>query len=407
MLDTHPLAEPIPAMTEEEYTALVEDIAQHGLREAVVMYEGMILDGKHRYRALRELTDKGLEVQCPDPLLVPFEGTDDQARAYVESMNIHRRHLKPTQLACKGILWIEEQKAKGEFKQGRREKAATTGGFSGDARDVAAVRFGVAHSMIDSARHIRTEAPDLFEHMHEGGMTAYEAEREVKDRERRERREQMVETGLSALPESLADRCTLIESCVVELPKHVEPESVDVIVTDPPYGQDELQRYTELGQCAQVLLKPGGSLFCMCGQSYLPRVLHLLSDYLAYQWIVAYLTPGGQSAQLWQRKVNTFWKPVLWFAKGPYEGEWQGDVVQSVANDKRFHDCGQSESGIGDLIDKYTTPGDLVLDPFLGGGTTALCALRLDRRFTGADEDPEAVAITRARIAKEVERERA
>jgi len=42
--------------------------------------------------------------------------------------------------------------------------------------------------------------------------------------------------------------------------------------------------------------------------------------------------------------------------------------------------------------------GDLVVDPFLGSGTTAVACLRIGRRFIGCDADPEAVLATNSRI---------
>jgi site-specific DNA-methyltransferase (adenine-specific) len=121
---------------------------------------------------------------------------------------------------------------------------------------------------------------------------------------------------------------------------------------------------------------------------------------LTYHWTLAYLTPGGQAVQLWQRKVNTFWKPILVFTKGEYTGAWFGDVAKSDVNDndKRFHEWGQSESGMVDLIERLTKPGDLIVDPFLGAGTTGVAALATGRQFIGCDIDADHVAKADARI---------
>ena len=43
-------------------------------------------------------------------------------------------------------------------------------------------------------------------------------------------------------------------------------------------------------------------------------------------------------------------------------------------------------------------PGDLVLDPFIGSGTTGLVALKMDRRFIGVELNPEYVDIAERRI---------
>ena len=39
------------------------------------------------------------------------------------------------------------------------------------------------------------------------------------------------------------------------------------------------------------------------------------------------------------------------------------------------------------MIEKFSEPNDLIYDPFLGGGTTAYCALKKSRRFMGSDID--------------------
>src|SRR5215470_4823119 len=51
-LRAHPIAELVPSMTPDQYGALVYDIREHGLRTPIVMYEGKVLDGRHRLRAL-------------------------------------------------------------------------------------------------------------------------------------------------------------------------------------------------------------------------------------------------------------------------------------------------------------------------------------------------------------------
>lgn len=180
----------------------------------------------------------------------------------------------------------------------------------------------------------------------------------------------------------------------------LEPESIDAIITDPPYAAQYVPLYGALAQLAARVLKPGGSLLAMAGQSYLPEVMAQITPHLRYHWMVSYQTPGGQSPQIWPRRVNSFWKPVLWFVKGEYTGDWVGDVCRSAVNDndKRFHEWGQSESGLADLLERFTYPGDVVLDPFVGGGTTAVVAVRLGRRFIGVDIDPLAIETTKARL---------
>ena len=81
----HPYAELVREMTEEEYLALRDDIQRQGQLEPVIFYQDHILDGRHRYRACRDL---GISPVCEELL-----GTEAEAGAFVISQNTHRRHL--------------------------------------------------------------------------------------------------------------------------------------------------------------------------------------------------------------------------------------------------------------------------------------------------------------------------
>jgi 16S rRNA G966 N2-methylase RsmD len=182
----------------------------------------------------------------------------------------------------------------------------------------------------------------------------------------------------------------------------IAENSIDLIITDPPYPKAYLSLYRDLARFAEKVLKPGGSLLAMAGQSYLPDIFKLMqTEGLKYNWTLSYLTPGGQSPQLWDRKVNAFWKPVLWYVKGQPDF-WIGDVVKSAVNDndKNFHFWGQSESGMAHLIQKVSYAGQTILDPFLGGGTTGIVAAKLHRRFIGIEIDREVFQVAQKRFAE-------
>lgn len=180
----------------------------------------------------------------------------------------------------------------------------------------------------------------------------------------------------------------------------IATESVDVILTDPPYHKEAIELFEALGALAARILKPGGSLITLCGQSYLPQYLSLLSAHLTYRWVLAYHMPGGQAVQVWHTQVNTFWKPVLWFMKTPIgDHRWVSDHLSTEvnSNDKRFHKWGQSDNGMAALMERFTNRGDLVVDPFLGGGTTGVVAKALGRKFLGVEiiSDTAAQALER------------
>ena len=67
-------------------------------------------------------------------------------------------------------------------------------------------------------------------------------------------------------------------------------------------------------------------------------------------------------------------------------------------NGTRHHPTQKPLELMEKLIAKHSNPGDLVIDPFLGSGTTAVAALRLGRRFSGCDIDRGYVDIARERL---------
>jgi site-specific DNA-methyltransferase (adenine-specific) len=189
-------------------------------------------------------------------------------------------------------------------------------------------------------------------------------------------------------------------SACADLIKIVTPGSVDWIITDPPYPKEFLSCYSDLAAFAAEALKPGGGCLVMTGQSYLPEVMRRLEERLKYCWEFAYTMPGGQAPQIWPLRINTFWKPLLWFSNGaPSVGDhWVGDILKSGGQDKRFHFWGQSENGMIDIIQRFTSAGQMICDPFLGGGATGTIAVGFGRYFIGADIDKAACEKSIARL---------
>ncbi len=67
-------------------------------------------------------------------------------------------------------------------------------------------------------------------------------------------------------------------------------------------------------------------------------------------------------------------------------------------NGHRIHPTQKPADLFAELVLKHSNPGDLVIDPFLGAGTTAVAALAHARRFKGCDIDPDYVEATCARV---------
>ena len=85
----HQFAEIFPMLDDDRLNELVRDIKDHGLLDAIVLYEGKILDGRCRYLACK--------VAGVEPRFEIYDGAD--ALGFAVSRNLHRRHLNESQRA--------------------------------------------------------------------------------------------------------------------------------------------------------------------------------------------------------------------------------------------------------------------------------------------------------------------
>jgi ParB-like chromosome segregation protein Spo0J len=88
--EQHPLSAAFPPMTPEEFQSLQSSINENGVLNPITIYEGMVLDGWHRYQAALEL---GME--CPEAELEDWIDPKD----FVLAQNKNRRHITAAQLA--------------------------------------------------------------------------------------------------------------------------------------------------------------------------------------------------------------------------------------------------------------------------------------------------------------------
>jgi site-specific DNA-methyltransferase (adenine-specific) len=179
----------------------------------------------------------------------------------------------------------------------------------------------------------------------------------------------------------------------------VKDGSIDCIITDPPYPYEYIDCWSELSKFASRVLKPHGFCIAYSGQMYLPEVMQRMSEHLDYYWCMSLYMPGGTQIV---NGVNMMcrWKPILIYQNGKKCN--RGAVIEDYfANDKPNqdgHDWQQGENGIAYLIEKFTNPGETIIDPFCGAGTTLKVAVTLNRHCMSAEIDEQTYNIAKARL---------
>lgn len=327
--------------------------------------------------------------------------------AYAKQMNDKEHQMQWAEVAMRaerrwGQIYAESEKAKGTAGSGN---ANVTGGVKKEPpvdSPPTLAEMNVTKRASSRAQKAALIPDDEYEETlaEWRGRVSKETERVTDILDRKAKKAAKKKKKAAREKAAIVGTCTMMGADVRD-DSIIEHGTIDAIITDPPYPKEYLPLYADLARNAALWLKPDGICVVMCGQSYLPEIYAAMGKHLIYIWTFAYTTPGGQAVQIFPRKVNAFWKPILVYGRSESLREWAGDVASSAVNDndKDHHHWGQSESGMADLIKRLTAPGDLILDPFLGGGTTVVVAAELGRNAIGFDIDPAAVESAKKRIA--------
>lgn len=174
MIPFHPLADIFPLIEGDDFTALVADIRDNGLREPITLLGKQILDGRNRWRAsvaakvlpasLDELTASQIKhfrnfvpTGAPEP-------SQDELLAFVLSKNLHRRQLNESQRAMVAANIAS-------MRQGQRTDIEPSANLRKVAQDQAAKQLNVSTRTITDAVKVKREAtPELREAVEQGHL---------------------------------------------------------------------------------------------------------------------------------------------------------------------------------------------------------------------------------------------
>ena len=226
---------------------------------------------------------------------------------------------------------------------------------------------------------------------------------------------------------------------VIEL-KKIESNSVDLIVTDPPYNLNkdygnncdklEFDEYLDFSREwireAVRVLKPEGTMYVFMGMKYISYIHNILEQEMGMyfnSWITWYYTQGigktkGYSPrhddilmftkdkkfkfnldeirvpQKYYRSVNNM--------RGANPGNvWEFSHMHYCNKNRMKHPTQKPEGLYERMILASSDEGDVVLDPFLGSGTLLRVCHNTNRNGIGIDINPEYIQMSKERLEKE------
>lgn len=237
----------------------------------------------------------------------------------------------------------------------------------------------------------------------------------------------------------------------MEMMQHIPDSSIDLVVCDPPYGMtsmpwDRRLDMPKLFEHYRRIVKQSGPIVLFSTQPFTTDIISLGRDMFRYEWIWCKNQPSG-GMQVKHRPLKQHENLVVFYREQPtynphkrartklelsrfsYESvDTESnhmpslsvrspnrfdrtmrfpdsllffDGVASRSYEKTGHPTEKPVNLIRYLILTYTSPGDIVLDNCMGSGTTAIAAMRSDRRFLGFELDEEFYDMADMRIDRE------
>jgi len=207
-------------------------------------------------------------------------------------------------------------------------------------------------------------------------------------------------------------RNTIVCGDALEVMRGWPDGCVDAVITDPPFGidfkypeyDDDPERYEE---------------FML---AVVPELTRLVGDGPVFVW------QAMLNADKWHRwfptgfrifaacrgftqylptPIQFSWDPVIFWgniASEPRVGQRdyheQRKAPFGAHRPKIAHPCPRPLEQVAYVVELVTQPGDLVLDPFMGSGTTAIAATKLDRDYVGIELNPDYIEIAERRLAE-------
>ena len=201
----HELGAVFHDMSIVEFESLKRDIETNGQLHPIIMYQGKVLDGWHRFRACRDL---GVE-----PIIQPLPAGRDPLHYSIAS-NVERRQSKPSQLTISLVeIWIAQEIAESEGG-GRSASPLSSAlvliGSKVKLTKAALAKFaGVSERLVQQARRVITDgAPEVINAVKLGELSL-------------ERAVQLVKNPIENQPQALDEyRATAAENQVQKIEKH-------------------------------------------------------------------------------------------------------------------------------------------------------------------------------------------
>ena len=214
---------------------------------------------------------------------------------------------------------------------------------------------------------------------------------------------------LSGVKEVTMKTNVIIQGDCLEVMRGMEDNCVDLVLTDPPYGKQWSRGKHGYGQSKDTMEAVESVSWdgAIPPKEYFDEIRRVSKNQIIFggNYFTDHL-PASNCWIFWDKKgdMNTQ-NP---FADGELAWTSFNKVVKKYTfrqcgfikdtKDKRYHPTQKPSELFSDILKDYSSEDELIFDPFLGGGTTAVACEKMNRRYIGIEISEEYCEIARKRV---------
>ncbi|MFT4448675.1 DNA-methyltransferase [Bacillus subtilis] len=204
----------------------------------------------------------------------------------------------------------------------------------------------------------------------------------------------------------------------IEGMRMISDQSVDMVITDPPYttptitafGRQKIRNVADLSIQETYIkslksefdrvLKPNAPVFIFCDENYYPSIFRAFYDWNHTQMIVWDKNKIGMGKPFRKRHELLFYANRGSMDYNRTEGITHYPTVLNYkpVGQERVHGAQKPVDLVSDIIKGFSNEGDIVLDCFMGSGTTAVASLQNKRKYIGFELNPEFIEVANKRL---------
>lgn len=385
-----------------------DSIRERGvLQPLLITADHVLIDGHERWKAICEL---GLTKY---PIRIIGNLSEPERKELAIRLNVERRHLSRAERARLLEMILREAPAKSTREVADLLRVGKSTVSRTRQRVLAGVPFGTPavitgrdgktyHYPATSVEHPSVARlagrvlNDLGDDAPEGGASL----RTLNKRRYEMEREEILGGTSPSLPKDFV----IHHLDFRKLGNRVAPNSVQLVVSDPPWLKEHEALRRPFAETIACILKPGGFAAVYCGHFHLKEFMDVLCEAgLTYRWLIACTNEDSMGAIRSSASILTFWRPVFLFQKpgGRFKTpRLLRDLITTKSREKGLHEWQQPLQEAALFVRTLSDPGDLIADLCVCSGTVpaAVATVGEGRRFIGCEIDGEMVRAARRRV---------